>query len=269
MRGLSVFVLATIALSPPSTAKRVFYNEGNLEGWDYILKENEGTVHVDQDIVNNGNTSIKMTQTYTPGYQGRYHSEVHHNDRGYKRNDEFFYGFSFRLMEDWDFQNQSYNLAQFIANREGAGCGNDDWKPSSLFWLEEDQLASRLVSGPFWQPNCTRQIDEFRGLAKITAGEWHRVAIHASWRNDTSGFYRMWVDGTQVLHQQNRKTTLDDDSTYQLHVGLYANGWHDDGGILGNQAYREVWYDAIVIGTEFRDIHGEKAGIIHDLEGKQ
>ncbi|UZP43266.1 hypothetical protein NXS19_011082 [Fusarium pseudograminearum] len=139
MRGLSVLILATIGFSPPSTAKHVFYNAGNLEGWDYILKENKGTVQVDKDVANNGNTSIKITQTYTPGYQGRYHSEVHHNNRGYKRNDEFFYGFSFRLMEDWDFQNQSYNLAQFIANREGAGCGNDDWKPSSLFWLEQDR----------------------------------------------------------------------------------------------------------------------------------
>ncbi|KAF4446207.1 glucuronan lyase A [Fusarium austroafricanum] len=259
MKAVIGFAVASIAIFTPSSAKRIFYNAGDLDGWDYILKENNGTVQVDKEITYDGDTSIKMTQTYTPGYKGRYHSEVHHNNRGYKRGDEFFYGFSFRLAEDWDFQPQSYNLAQFIANREGAGCGNDDWKPSTLFWLEDDQLASRIVSGPFWQPNCTRDIEEFRNLTAIRAGEWYRVMVHASWQNDTLGFYKMWVDDKPVLNLQNRKTTLDDDSIYQLHVGLYANGWHDDEEMLGNQTYRQVWYNEIVMGTELLDVQIGKA----------
>jgi hypothetical protein len=68
----------------------------------------------------------------------------------------------------------------------------------------------------------------------------------------------MWVDDDAVLDLRTRKTTLDDDSAYQLHVGLYSNGWHDDGEILGSQTYRQVWYDEIVIGTELSDVQIDK-----------
>ena len=50
---------------------------------------------------------------------------------------ERFYGFAFRLSEGWSFEGtQSYNIAQFIANRPGAGCGDDDWVTEFEFVVE-------------------------------------------------------------------------------------------------------------------------------------
>lgn len=125
-------IAAALALCPLSaSAERKFYNLGNLNGWDYIRRENKGTVEAVTNVAYKGGNALKMTQTYTSGYTGRYHSEVDHN-QGYKRGDQLFYGFAFRLSEQWEFQPQSYNLAQFIANRPGASCGGDDWMPSSM-----------------------------------------------------------------------------------------------------------------------------------------
>lgn len=70
-----------------------------------------------------------MTRQYDAGLPDRYHSKFDHNC-GYRRGDGLFYGFAFRLSDSWQFQDQPYNIAQFIANRPGTGCGGDDWMPS-------------------------------------------------------------------------------------------------------------------------------------------
>jgi hypothetical protein len=46
---------------------------------------------------------------------------------------------------------------------------------------------------------------------------------------------------------------LDDGREFDFRVGLYANGWHDDGKMLGSQPFRQVWFDEIGIGSEFAD----------------
>ncbi|KAL2672160.1 hypothetical protein Neosp_012858 [[Neocosmospora] mangrovei] len=247
-------IAAALALCPISaSAERKFYNPGNLNGWDYIRRENNGTVEAVTNVAYKGGNALKMTQTYTPGYTGRYHSEVDHN-QGYKRGDQLFYGFAFRLSEQWEFQPQSYNLAQFIANRPGASCGGDDWMPSSMLWLEGDQLVSRVVSGQYRVPDCSRDIQTFPKLAKVSAGQWHKVVIQASWKSDNTGFYKIWFDGNKVLEEYNRKTTLNDDSVFQFRIGLYANAWHDDKHMEGSQSFRQVWYDEVAIGTTFADV---------------
>ncbi len=98
MRAASNLVAALLALSPLAAAQdqstRTFFNDGNLSGWDFVRHENKGTVAADSQTSFKGGTSLKMTQTFTPGYSGRYHSEVDHN-QGYKRGDKRFYGFRF------------------------------------------------------------------------------------------------------------------------------------------------------------------------------
>ena len=173
---------------------------------------------------------------------------------GYKRGDTRFYGFVFRLSESWEFDPQSYNIAQFIANRPGANCGGDDWMPSSMLWIQGNQLTSRIVSGQYRQPDCSRTITPFNNLATVTAGVWHKVIIQASWKSDNSGFYKIWYDGNKVKEVYNVATTVNDDSTFEFRIGLYANSWHDDDKMVGNQPFRQVWLDEAAIGTEFKDV---------------
>ncbi len=234
-------------------ATQTFYNQGALQGFDFVRHEHLGTVEQVTNVVYKGSSALKMTQTFDPGYTDRYHSEVDH-DQGYKRNDELFYGFMFRLSDGWDFEPQSYNIAQFIADRPGAGCGGDDWMPSSMVWIQGNQLTSRIVSGQYRQPDCSRTITTLNNLATVSAGVWHKVIIQARWKSDSTGYYKIWFDGVKVFERFNVATTVNDDSVFQFRVGLYANSWHDDGHMVGTQSFRQVWYDEVAVGTEFRDV---------------
>ena len=105
---------------------RLWHNPGTTAACDYVRQEHNGQVQEVTNVFHSSPQSLKMTQTYDASYSGRYHSECDRND-GYTRGDTRFYGFAFRLSETWEFSGgQGYNLAQFIANREGAGCGGDD-----------------------------------------------------------------------------------------------------------------------------------------------
>ena len=62
------------------------------------------------------------------------------------------------------------------------------------------------------------------------------------------------VDGAKVLEQYDLPTTVSDPRPFQFRVGLYANAWHDDpAGNTGSQNFRQVWFDQVAIGTEFKD----------------
>lgn len=255
MVAIQQLLATSLALLPIAVgATQTFQNPGTRDGWDFVREEHQGTVQEVTNVVYKGPTALKMTQRYDSSYTGRYHSEVDHN-KGYKRGDDLFYGFMFRLSESWEFTgDQSYNLAQFIANRPGAGCGDDDWMPSSMIWIHGNKLASRWVNGHYRQPNCGRDIKPTGDLATVTPGVWHKVIVQASWRSDATGYYKIWFDGEKVFDKRDIATTLDDDSVFQFRVGLYANSWHDQGRMDGNQPFRQVWYDEVAIGTEFKNV---------------
>lgn len=239
--------VAVAALATTASAVQSFGNHGTLSGWDNILREHSGTVEEVTNVVYEGGTAIKVTQTYDPNYTGRYHSEVHRR-AGYRRGETGFYGFAFRLQQDWQFSPaQGYNLGQFIADFTDTGC--DDWMPSSMVWIVGDQLATRVKTGSI----CDQHTTEWKNLATVSAGVWHRVEIQASWQSDGSGFYKLWFDGNKVLEKYNIQTTINDGREFEFHLGLYANGWHDDGGMKGSQPFRQVWYDEIGMGSTFAD----------------
>ncbi|KAJ7798877.1 polysaccharide lyase-domain-containing protein [Mycena olivaceomarginata] len=202
---MHILIGVLAALSATASATQTFANRGSTPGgWDFILKENQGTVdQVSNVFYGSRGTAIKVTQTYTPGYTGRYHSEVH------------------RFQGNWQFAPaQSYNLAQFIADFSDTGC--DDWMPSSMVWIIGNQLATRVKTGSV----CNQVTTEFKNLATVSAGAWHKVVIQANWQNDGTGFYKLWFDGVKETRE------------FQFHVGLYANGWHDDGSMKGTQPFR-------------------------------
>lgn len=245
--------LLPFALSTVS-ATQLFYNSGTRDGWDYVREEHNGVVEEVTNVFNGGPSALKMTQTFDEAYTGRYHSEVDVTD-GYQRGDTRFYGFSFRLSDSWEFTSQGYNIAQFIANREGAGCGGDDWMPSSMIWIDGDQLTSRIVSGSYRQPDCGRDIDQLDNLATVSRGVWHKVILQVSWASEATGEYKIWFDGDKLFDRRDVATTVSDDEVFQFRVGLYANSWYDDGYMEGNQPFRQIWYDDVAIGTEYGDVN--------------
>ncbi|KAL4876200.1 polysaccharide lyase [Aspergillus karnatakaensis] len=243
-KSLSLAALAALLL--PTNASQIFSNTGTTSGWDATNQEHNGKVEQVSNVVYEGSSAIKVTQTYDSNYTGRYHSEVV-KDNVYSRGDVGFYGFAFRLQEDWDFTSQSYNLAQFIADFNDSGC--EDWMPSTMIWLEGDQLFSRVKTGSI----CNQGTDTFSNLGSVTAGEWHRIVLHVNWQSDGSGFFKIWLDGEKLYEADGISTTIDHARAFQFRVGLYANAWHDDGYLEGSQGTRQIWYDEIAAGTTFAD----------------
>lgn len=239
--------LATLlALASMAEASVIFHNTGTTSGWNSINQEHNGTVQQVTNVVYKGSTAIKCTQVYDSSYSGRYHSEVVKNNV-YSRGQTGFYGFAFRLQADWSFQNQSYNIAQFIADFSDYGC--DDYIPTTMVWIRGNQLYSRVKAGPV----CSATTTQFSNLATVSAGVWHKIVIQANWQSNTTGYFKLWYDGTKVFERFNIATTLADGRGIQMRTGIYANGWHDDGYMAGTQGTRSIWYDQIGAGTTFAD----------------
>ena len=96
-----------------------FVNHGTTAGFSIPKPEASGTVQQVSNVYYRSSDSpsaLKMTQTYLgTGYQNRYHSEAYYGN-GYHRGDTKFYGFAFRLSEDWQFSPaQSYNIVEDLA----------------------------------------------------------------------------------------------------------------------------------------------------------
>ena len=60
---------------------------------------------------------------------------------------------------------------------------------------------------------------------------------------------------TEKLERFGIATTIADPANrpFQFRVGLYANGWHDQGTMVGSQGTRSVYFDQIGVGTAFAD----------------
>ncbi|KAK0615172.1 polysaccharide lyase [Bombardia bombarda] len=229
-------------------ATQLFSNHGTTSGWSSQQTEYNGKIEQVSNIVYEGTTALKMTQTYDASYTGRYHSEVH-LDGGYSIGDQRFYGFMFRLSQDWQFDgSQSYDISQFIGDFTYTGC--DTWMPSTMIWLEGNKLFTRLKTGSV----CSQKTTRIDTGATVTAGGWHKIVIQAKWAPDSTGFFKLWFDGTKVVERLNTATTVSDTgANFQFRVGLYANAWHDQGTMTGSQPFRQIWYDEIAMGTTFAD----------------
>lgn len=247
---------AFAAVTSVSHATATFHNTGTIangggfSNWDGSNLDSPCTITESTSVAYGGSgTSIKAQAVYQgSGYTGRYHAMKTHND-GYNLGDTGFYGFAFYLQSAWDFSgSQQYQLFQFIANYTGASCG-ETWQPSAMVWIQGNQLASRRNYGP---NACSRTTQSYTNLATVTAGVWHRIVIQAHWTNDSSGYYKMWFDGTKVLELLNQAVTINDGRQYRMDVGIYANSWHDQGFCTGS-TNRQAWFDKVGIGSVFAD----------------
>ncbi|KAL0465263.1 polysaccharide lyase family 20 protein [Neurospora intermedia] len=246
--GIGHMLIAALAAVTPVTVQgtQIFSNHGTLSGWDGQQTENKGKISEVTNVVYEGGTALKFEQTYDSSYSGRYHAEVR-TLNGYARGETRFYGFMFRLQGDWQSSPaQSYNLAQFIGNFGSSSC--DEWSPTTMVWVNGNRLMTRVKSGTLCSPSTT----PFDTGINVSAGAWHKIVMQVSWRSDSSGFFKLWYDGTKVVEHYDIKTTLDTNVRFQFRVGLYANAWYDS-GYSGSQPFRQVWFDEIAIGDAFAD----------------
>ncbi|KAF2759391.1 hypothetical protein EJ05DRAFT_344648 [Pseudovirgaria hyperparasitica] len=255
-KRFSAVLLSGLCLTAQAT--QLWSNKGYRSGCDSFNIDNTGTGAVLESTSEflESPQSLKAQQTYNSNWGGRYHAECVHND-GYKRGDERFYSFSFRLQQNWDFQGaQSYNLAQFIAQLNNK-C--DDWKPAAMLGIRGNQFYARRTFGNIEaDSDCKNENVYHEGLATVTAGVWHTVIIQAKWASDNTGYYKVWYDGTKVVNDLGKPSTLNDNGNrqFRFQVGLYANQWFDSNNQAppGGQNFRQVWIDELAIGTTYADV---------------
>lgn len=94
------------------------------------------------NVVYEGMTALKMAQIYDSSYTGRYHSEVVKNDV-YKLGDTGFYGFAFRLQEDWQFFHNRERRT--VSPRTEAKQPNDFSIESGVAYPSQPSTFSRLM----------------------------------------------------------------------------------------------------------------------------
>ncbi|KAF2735363.1 hypothetical protein EJ04DRAFT_600930 [Polyplosphaeria fusca] len=266
--SLCAFALLCI---PSSHATPEFATHGKLSDWPspQVAPEHNGVVSEATNGVfypNKPSPGLKFEQTYDPNYHLRYHAERSYPE-GYRRGQTKFYGFAFRLAQDWEFEPaQSYNIAQFIADFKDTGCG-EDYMPSTMVWVSGRTLYTRrklgqLLSGKACadpKDNCgggknCQQNFPIALFNNLEGGIWYKVTAQITWASDNTGQFKWWVNGDKVWDNRTLPTTvLDDGRPFQFRVGLYANGWYDDKRNKGSQDRRQVWIDEIGIGSEFAD----------------
>jgi hypothetical protein len=228
-------------------------NGGGFSNWDSSNLDSPDSITQSTSVLYPGtSSSIKCQTNYQgTGYTGRYHAMKRHNS-GYVYGDTGFYGFAFYLQSAWDFSgSQQYQLFQMIANFAGDSqntCGEDS-QPSAMIWVSGNQLASRRNYG---SDECHRTTQSYTGLATVSAGVWHRIVTQAHWTNDSTGYYKVWFDGTKVLELLNQAVTVNRPTQYTMDVGIYANSWHDQGFCTGS-TQRIAWFSKVGKGTVFAD----------------
>jgi hypothetical protein len=273
------FITLVLGLLPFTLASREFVNHGTKSGWTttYIDAGSKGYIEDSTSASYGGSQSIKFGQEYLgTSYKERYHSEVLYSN-GYKRDEEKYYGFAFRLHSTWEFDPQNYNIAQFGADFKdikwnGKSC--DDFSPTTMIWINGSKLFARtkrgqMIAGQSCPPsdqkwNCDlgancQPTDSFQlqsassNIGEIKAGVWYRLVFHVKWKSDKTGVFQAWLNGTQVADRSGVTTLLDDHREYEFRVGLYANSWHDDEKMVGNQPQRQLWIDEMGVGSTFAD----------------
>ena len=246
VRGLGVGLVILAQGVVPLGASVVFENSGTSTGWSQLYVENQGSVTSVSSPAYAGTTSMRCRQIYTSGYGGRYHSEGRQEgSAGQQRGNDEYYGFAWYLPSNWQFVDQKYNVQQFIANFTELGCSGG--QPTTQMKLRNRLLDVRLA----WGDPCARELAYYTVAPSVTPGVWHRVVMHGRWRSDNTGAFQAWYDGSQTVNLSNLPTIPPTDKNYTFVVGLYADGWHDDGTMVGTQSTRDMFFDNIRVATTY------------------
>jgi hypothetical protein len=124
-------------------------------------------------------------------------------------------------------------------------------------WLFGTTLRTRVK----YNTVCSPLVTEFVVTSSLTAGVWHRYIQRIRYASDSSGVFQTWLDGTVRVDRSGLATTVAENPPFRWSVGLYANGWHDDGGVMvGTQGTRDVFHDHYRIATTFAEADPDQWG---------
>ena len=124
---------------------------GDKQDFDETHAEHKGSITYHHlDVFNEegmvGPPSLKaleFTQRYDPAYKGRYHSEITLK-KAYKTGDKGYYGFAFKIPENWEWTDDIMTIMQFIAD-----FGD---------WNEVDSKTGKSLKGKGWSPSTKVQM---------------------------------------------------------------------------------------------------------------
>lgn len=172
----------------------------------------------DNKVDSNGRC-LKFTQTYDPSYRLRYHAEVVLQNAT-KRDETEYYGFAFKLADNWQFDESFAKgdkmppnriaIAQFISHFRDVDCGTNEKVavPTTMIWLQNDELKMRLRSGNVCQEENNNLV--FR-IGRVRPGQWHTLVLGVLWRKDKRGWLKVWYDRKLTIDEVGLKTTIDVD----------------------------------------------------------
>jgi hypothetical protein len=253
MKPVYSFVTKTLLsalclLAAPAVSHATIYlrNTGSTSGWSSLYVEHNGSMTSQTSQHYDGTTSLRARQVYDSSYTGRYHCEARYS-QGAKMGWDRYYGYCFYLPSNWQYVDQNFNIMQFIGTPPCSTSG----KPWTMLWIRNHALATRVTTGP---DGCTRTDTDFTITSSATAGVWHTVLLHGIWKPTSTGTFSCWYDGTKVIsHTGDIATCPNSTETMEFAIGNYANGWHDNGTMLGTQSTRDIYIDHVSIS----DVYGE------------
>jgi hypothetical protein len=123
-----------------------FHYDGDMTTFNEVHPEHKGTIKYHRGEIYTppeANTpfsdrSLEFTQVYDPSYTGRYHSEISLYN-AYTPGQKGYYGFAFKLPQDWQFTPDTMTLMQFIGDFNGweeKGLLGKGWSPSTKVWIK-------------------------------------------------------------------------------------------------------------------------------------
>jgi len=235
----------SLAAAHAVEASVVFQNTGTTTGWSTLWHEDQGSVTQVSSPAYKGGQALRCRTVYRAAYRGRYHSEARRSGMAARGQDRY-YGFTFYIPSHWQFVAQNYNVQQFIGNASGCSGG----QPWTMTRLLDRALLTRITTGP---DGCTRSHTTFTVTSNVTAGVWHRLVIHGKWQPNNAGAFQVWYDGAQQVNQTNRPTCPNTPGGFNLAVGNYSNGWHDDKKMVGTQSTRDIFIDHVRVATTYNE----------------
>jgi hypothetical protein len=244
-RSAWAVLLAMLALPATGGAAVVFENTGTTSGWSTLWHEDQGSVTQVMSPAYKGGRALGCRTIHRVAYRGRYHSVARRAGMA-KRGQDRYYGFAFYLPSNWQFVAQNFNIQQFIGNVSGCSGG----QPITMTGLLNRELITRIVTGP---DGCTRTSHNISVVPSVSPGAWHRVVIRGRWQSNNTGSFQVWYDGSRKINRTNTPTCPAADTAFNLAVGNYSNGWHDDKKMVGTQATRDVFIDHVRVATSYNE----------------
>lgn len=192
--ALGVTTLVTTFIRPAG-AEVLFRGDletGDLSQWDYLLKE-EGLSVVTEPVAQ-GKYAAKVTITKNELWtNGLNRVEVQHqpDDAYLTEGKEVYYAFSFFLPQTLTGDN--HQLLYFETK---------ETYEQVLQLAVEGEHVRFATQKPAWKVH-------WEADGKVTAGKWHRVAIHVKWAASAdAGQVDLWFDGEQVVTAGKAQTFL-------------------------------------------------------------